>query len=120
MTALAVTSIAGTRGMDHGEQLSRIARKYPARTAYICDGESRTFGEVDRRVTSLAHALMARGLRHGDRLALLMKNSIEMTRLINEALSQGVLPSAHAAGEGETPPTTDAAEGSVGDDAEDL
>jgi fatty-acyl-CoA synthase len=78
MTALAVTSIAGTRGMDHGEQLSRIARKYPARTAYICNGESRTFGEVDRRVTSLAHALMARGLRHGDRLALLMKNSIEM------------------------------------------
>jgi hypothetical protein len=49
-----------------------------------------------------------------------VKNSIEMTRLINEALSQGVLPSAHAAGEGETPPTTDAAEGSVGDDAEDL
>jgi len=78
MPAFAATSIAGTRGMDHGEQLSRIARKYPARTAYICEGESRTFGEVDRRVTSLAHALMARGLRHGDRLALLMKNSIEM------------------------------------------
>jgi ribosome-binding factor A len=49
-----------------------------------------------------------------------VKNSIEMTRLINEALSQGVLPSAHAEGEGETPPTPGAAEGSVGDDAEDL
>jgi len=49
-----------------------------------------------------------------------VKNSIEMTRLINEALSQGVLPSAHVEGEGETPPPPGAAEGSVGDDAEDL
>jgi ribosome-binding factor A len=48
-----------------------------------------------------------------------VKNSIEMTRLINEALSQGKAPPAHAEGEGETPPTPDA-EGSVGDDAEDL
>jgi acyl-CoA synthetase (AMP-forming)/AMP-acid ligase II len=78
MTAGAVTTLAGTRGMDHGEQLSRIARKYPERTAYICNGESRTFGEVDRRVTSLARAFTARGLHHGDRLALLMMNSIEM------------------------------------------
>ena len=49
-----------------------------------------------------------------------VKNSIEITRLINEALSQGVAPPAHAEGEGETPPTLDAAEGSVGDDAGDL
>ena len=48
-----------------------------------------------------------------------VKNSIEMTRLINEALSQGKAPPAPAEGEGETPPTPDA-EGSVGDDAEDL
>jgi ribosome-binding factor A len=48
-----------------------------------------------------------------------VKNSIEMTRLINEALSQGVAPPTHAEGEGETPPTPDAAEGSGGADAED-
>ena len=74
--------IASTRGMAHGEQLSRIARKYPARTAYICQGESRTFEDVDRRVTALANALTARGLQHGDRLAVLMMNSIEMIETI--------------------------------------
>ena len=49
-----------------------------------------------------------------------VKNSIEMTRLINEALSQGKAPLAHAEEEGETPLPLDAAEGSVGDDAGEL
>jgi len=68
--------------MGHGEQLSRIARKYPDRAAYICGDTVRTFGDVDRRVTRLANALAARGLRHGDRLAVLMTNSIEMIETI--------------------------------------
>jgi len=75
-------SIAGTRGMAHGEQLSRIARKCPTRPAYICNGESRSFADVDRRVTILANALAGRGLRHGDRLAVLMMNSVEMIETI--------------------------------------
>ena len=75
-------SLAASRGMAHAEQLSRIARKYPARTAYICRGESRTFGDVDRRVTRVANALRARGLQHGDRLAVLMTNSIEMIEVM--------------------------------------
>jgi len=83
MTTVAATgTIAGTRGMSHGEQLSRIARKYPDRTAYICRDEVHTFGEVDRRVTRLANALGGRGLRHGDRLAVLMMNSVEMVEAI--------------------------------------
>jgi fatty-acyl-CoA synthase len=84
-------SIAGTRGMAHGEQLSRIARKYPDRPAYICNGETRTFGEVDRRVTRLAGALTARGLGHGDRLAVLMLNSIEMIETIFAGWRVGAL-----------------------------
>jgi fatty-acyl-CoA synthase len=75
-------TIAGTRGMAHGEQLSRIARKYPDRTAFVHNDEARTFGEVDGRVTRLANALTARGLGHGDRLAVLMMNSTEMIETI--------------------------------------
>jgi len=82
MTADTDASIAASRSMAHGEQLSRIARKYPERTAYICRGQSRTFGEIDRRVTALANGLTARGLHHGDRLAVLMTNSIEMIEAI--------------------------------------
>ncbi len=44
-----------------------------------------------------------------------VKNSIEMTRLINEALSQGT-PPAPPEGQGETPPEPDAAEGSADED----
>ncbi len=45
-----------------------------------------------------------------------VKNSIEMTRLINEALSQGLAPPAPPEGGGETPPEPDAAEGSADED----
>jgi acyl-CoA synthetase (AMP-forming)/AMP-acid ligase II len=77
--------------MAHGEQLSRIARKFPERTAYICNGESRSFEEIDRRVTRLANALMARGLGRGDRLAVLMMNSMEMIETIFAGWRVGAL-----------------------------
>jgi fatty-acyl-CoA synthase len=82
MTSTADTTVADTRGMAHGEQLSRIARKYPERAAYIFNETVHTFGEVDTRVTCLANALAARGLQHGDRLAVLMMNSVEMIETI--------------------------------------
>jgi len=64
--------------MSHGEQLARIARKYPDRTAFVCGPRRATFAEVDRRVTRLARSLAERGVGAGDRMALLMGNSIEM------------------------------------------
>jgi fatty-acyl-CoA synthase len=81
-SAAPAAGMAAARNMAHGEQLSRIARKYPGRTAYISGDTIRTFGEVDRRVTRLANALAVRGLHHGDRLAVLMTNSIEMLETI--------------------------------------
>jgi len=68
--------------MAHGEQLARIARKFSDRPAFTCAGTERTFAEVDARVSRLASALAERGLGHGDRLAVLMGNSIEMVEAI--------------------------------------
>lgn len=84
-------TMTAARNMAHGEQLSRIARKYPERTAYICGDTVRSFGEIDRRVTRLASALGARGLQHGDRLAVLMTNSIEMIETIFAGWRVGAL-----------------------------
>ncbi|HMD45764.1 MAG TPA: AMP-binding protein, partial [Acidimicrobiales bacterium] len=71
--------------MSHGEQLARTARKYPDRLALVCldaARSSRTYAELDRRVTRLARALADRGLGLGDRLAVLTGNSLEMVESI--------------------------------------
>jgi fatty-acyl-CoA synthase len=83
-----VTAGAGTlalnaaRRMSHGEQLARTARKYPERVAFVCGDQVRTFREVDARVNRLARGLAARGVAQGDRVAVLMGNSIEMVEAI--------------------------------------
>jgi acyl-CoA synthetase (AMP-forming)/AMP-acid ligase II len=68
--------------MSHGEQLARIARKYPDRVAFVCGDDARTFGEVDARVTRVARGLGARGVTQGDRVGVLMGNSIEMVETV--------------------------------------
>jgi fatty-acyl-CoA synthase len=91
MTSTGGGMMADTRSMAHGEQLSRAARKYPERAAYICQEIVHTFREVDVRATRLANALAARGLRPGDRLALLMTNSVEMLETIFAGWRLGAL-----------------------------
>ena len=68
--------------MAHGEQLARIAHKYPDRVSLVCGEQTRTMAELDQRVNRLAGALAQRGLGPGDRLAVLMGNSIEMVEAI--------------------------------------
>jgi acyl-CoA synthetase (AMP-forming)/AMP-acid ligase II len=70
------------RRMSHGAQLARVARKHPDRVALICREERWTYRQFDTRVTSLARALQARGVGPGDRLAVLMGNSLEMVETI--------------------------------------
>jgi acyl-CoA synthetase (AMP-forming)/AMP-acid ligase II len=64
--------------MTIGEQLARNARRMPEAVAFKMGGVERTFAQVDLRVTRLANALAARGVHHGDRVCVLMTNSIEM------------------------------------------
>jgi acyl-CoA synthetase (AMP-forming)/AMP-acid ligase II len=68
--------------MSHGEQLARVARKHPDRVALICRDERRTYRQLDARVSSLASALQGRGVRSGDRLAVLMGNSLDMVEIM--------------------------------------
>ncbi|HVX23705.1 MAG TPA: long-chain-fatty-acid--CoA ligase [Acidimicrobiales bacterium] len=53
------------------------AHRFPDRTCIIEGARSLTFAEVDRRADRLAAALAARGLRPGDRIALLALNELE-------------------------------------------
>jgi fatty-acyl-CoA synthase len=57
--------------------LADRARITPDRIAIDCEGSSVTYGELDERSRRLAGTLLASGLRHGDRVATLTKNSVE-------------------------------------------
>ena len=57
-----------------GSWPARRARKTPHRTALVHGGTTVTYGELHTRTTRLAHALRARGVRRGDRIAYLGPN----------------------------------------------
>jgi long-chain acyl-CoA synthetase len=58
-----------------GAMLAWPAERYPNRVAITYQGRHMTFAEVDARVNRLANALLALGLRRGDRVAALLDNS---------------------------------------------
>ena len=58
------------------EHIQRAARCYADHVAAICDGERRTHAEIDERSNRLANALLTHGLAHGDRVLVLLENSI--------------------------------------------
>ncbi|MET8469483.1 o-succinylbenzoate--CoA ligase [Streptomyces sp. NPDC006422] len=57
-----------------GSWPARRARKTPHRTALIHNGTTYTYADLHARTTRLAHALRARGVRRGDRVAHLGPN----------------------------------------------
>jgi fatty-acyl-CoA synthase len=59
------------------ELVARSARRDPAAPALACEGERRSFGELQGRAERLAAALAARGVGAGEMVAILMYNRIE-------------------------------------------
>jgi acyl-CoA synthetase (AMP-forming)/AMP-acid ligase II len=57
--------------------LERSARLYPDKVALIHSKVRATYAEIDIRADNLARHLLSRGLQKGDRIALLMENSLE-------------------------------------------
>ena len=55
--------------------LMASAQRAPEADAVCFDAESLSYGELDRRSDSLAHALVAEGVRPGDRVAFLLPKS---------------------------------------------
>src|SRR6188472_1707030 len=73
-TAATASAIDRARRHSVGDLLHRTARRDPDKLAVVA-GELRvTYAEFDVAVNRAAHALAARGLAKGDRLALLSHN----------------------------------------------
>lgn len=77
MTATEIPRLLG-RGMTMGDQLARHARTIGERVAFRFEGRSRTYAELDERVSRLAGALRKRGVSRGDRIAVLGLNTLEV------------------------------------------
>jgi acyl-CoA synthetase (AMP-forming)/AMP-acid ligase II len=58
------------------DHLRRATRMYAANVAAVCGAEQRTYAELGERSNRLANALRALGLRSGDRVVVLLENSI--------------------------------------------
>lgn len=77
--------------MDLPGILRAGAAEHPRHIAYSCAGEQITLGEFDRRVDRAANALTGAGVRSGDRVAILDKNSLEYAELLFAAARMGAV-----------------------------
>jgi acyl-CoA synthetase (AMP-forming)/AMP-acid ligase II len=77
--------------MIYVHSLGRAVRHYGEQTALSIGGKRLTFSELDNRVERVAAALSRRGLRTGDRLAVLLPNGPEYIELVYACSRLGVI-----------------------------
>ncbi|MGH7720510.1 MAG: class I adenylate-forming enzyme family protein [Gemmatimonadaceae bacterium] len=61
----------------------------PDRTALVCGAERVTWRELNRSVNRVANGLLAGGLRRGDRVSVLMTNSVAMVQIMLGVIKAG-------------------------------
>ena len=74
-----------------GEILQINAFKYPKKLAVKDINRSLTNKEFDERTNKLANGLLKRGLRKGDKIAVLMNNRVEFMELYGAAAKAGLI-----------------------------
>ena len=67
--------------MIAADHLHRAARLHGARPLAICGSEVRTYAEIEERSNRLANALLAGGLKPGDRVGTWLENSVRCIEL---------------------------------------
>ena len=62
--------------------LRASAARTPRKPAILCDGATRTYGELGDRVARVAGGAADMGIRHGDRVAIVAPNCIEFIEIV--------------------------------------
>lgn len=70
-------------------RVARNAKAYPEKVAVMCEGKARTWRAFDRRISQIASALSAMGVRRGDKIAILATNSVEYLETFMGGLRAG-------------------------------
>jgi long-chain acyl-CoA synthetase len=76
---------------DAPRGLAGIARADPGRVALVCGERRCTFGELDAAANTMAHALAPHATRPGERVAVMLGNSVEGFALWHGATRLGAL-----------------------------
>ena len=79
----------GTPFISITDAIASHAKWRPCKTAVVCDDQRRTWSEYDGAVTRVANGLVAAGLRKGDKVSVLMTNSIEMLEIMMGVVKAG-------------------------------
>jgi fatty-acyl-CoA synthase len=90
-TAGTAAAISRARQHSVGDLLHRTARRTPDKLAVVSGDQRATYAEFDTAVNRAAHALAARGLTKGDRLALLSHNCWQYAVLVYASARLGVV-----------------------------
>lgn len=69
--------------------LETAAVRWPDKIALVCGQKRITYSELDAEANRLAHVLLAGGIAHGDRVAILLENSIEVVASLFAVLKVG-------------------------------
>src|ERR1043166_4046623 len=69
--------------------LQRNGRRRPDKIALVCAGQRLTYAEVDAMADRLANALLAYGVKRGDRVGIYLHNTVEAVVGIFGALKAG-------------------------------
>jgi amino acid adenylation domain-containing protein len=71
--------------------LENSADRRPEKLALVCDGRRLTYGEIEGQANRLAHALQAHGIGRGDRVAIYLRNSVELVVSLFGVLKAGAV-----------------------------
>jgi acyl-CoA synthetase (AMP-forming)/AMP-acid ligase II len=77
--------------LNLGQILKVNAKKFPHTVALKDRERGLTYPEVNRRVNRLAHRLLALGLNKGDKVAVLLENSIEIVEAFLATAKTGIV-----------------------------
>jgi acyl-CoA synthetase (AMP-forming)/AMP-acid ligase II len=77
--------------LNLGQNLKVNAKKFPNTVALKDRHRSFTYPETNLRVNRLAHSLLALGLQKGDKIAVLLENSIEIVEIFLAAAKTGLV-----------------------------
>lgn len=78
-------------GLTMGSVIRKSAQLYPSRTALIFENERCTYREYNDRVNRAANGLAGTGLRKGDHIAILGRNSITYLEACHAAAKLGLV-----------------------------
>lgn len=80
-----------TAWLNLGEILKVNAKKYPDTVALKDRERSFSYPAVNKRVNRLSHGLLSLGLKKGDKVAVLLENSIEIIEIYLAAAKTGIV-----------------------------